>query len=92
MWAVAQLNKLIKLRPELHKRLLELLKNDKELLRSIVIGAYIDGEISLGKAAELLGKTRDELIEEFKKLGIPIRKLSKEDVIAEVKAILSWEL
>jgi len=92
MWAVAQLSKLIKLRPELHKRLLELLKNDKELLRSIVIGAYIDGEISLGKAAELLGKTRDELIEEFKKLGIPIRKLSKEDVIAEVKAILSWEL
>ena len=76
----------------MHKRLLELLKNDKELLRSIVIGAYIDGEISLGKAAELLGKTRDELIEEFKKLGIPIRKLSKEDVIAEVKAILSWEL
>ena len=92
MWAVAQLSKLIKLRPEFHKRLLELLKNDKELLRSIVIGAYIDGEISLGKAAELLGKTRDELIEEFKKLGIPIRKLSKEDVIAEVKAILSWEL
>ncbi|ADT85043.1 UPF0175 family protein [Thermococcus barophilus] len=41
----------------------------------------------MGKAAELLGITREELIEEFHKRGIPIRKLSKEDVIADVEAL-----
>gem|GEM_PF-6304930 len=49
-----------------------------------MVSAYLDRKISLGKAAELLGMTREELIEEFHKRGIPIRKLSKEDVIAEV--------
>lgn len=86
------MSKLVKLCPEIHEKLLELLKRGKDLLWSVVIGAYIDGEVNLGKAAELLGKTRDELIMELKRRGIPIRILSKEDVIVEVAAILSWEL
>ena len=52
-----------------------------------MISAYLDRKISLGKAAELLGMTREELIEEFHKRGIPIRKLSREDVIAEVEVL-----
>ena len=53
----------------------------------IVISAYIKGLISLSKASELLGITRDEMIEILKKKGVPIRVLSKRDAIAEVKAI-----
>ncbi|WP_240910892.1 UPF0175 family protein [Thermococcus sp. MV5] len=41
----------------------------------------------MGKAAELLGITRDELIQEFHKRSIPIRRLSKEDIIAEVEVL-----
>ena len=48
-----------------------LIKKDPDLLKEIVISAYLDEIISLGKAAEVLGVTREELIEEFKKRGIP---------------------
>ena len=33
------------------------------------------------------GVTREELIEEFKKLGIPIRTPDREDVLSEVEVI-----
>jgi predicted HTH domain antitoxin len=67
--------------------LLRNLKNDKELFEEIVISAYVEGLISLSKASELLEITRDEMIEILKKKGIPIRMLSKEDVMAEVEAV-----
>ena len=47
-------------------------------------------KINLGKAAELLGVHRLELQEELREKGVPIRGLSKEDVIAEVEAIRGW--
>jgi predicted HTH domain antitoxin len=40
----------------------------------LVIDAYMVGEISLGRAAELLGLTRFELAERFNRLGVPLRQ------------------
>jgi len=79
---ISEFEKIAALNPD---RIITLLKKDKELFWEIIVSAYLDRKISLGKAAELLGITREELIKEFHKRGIPIRKLSKEDVIAEVK-------
>jgi predicted HTH domain antitoxin len=47
-------------------------------------------KINLGKAAELLGVHRLELQNELREKGVPIRGLSKEDVIAEAEAIREW--
>lgn len=38
-----------------------------------ILGAYLAGEISLGKAAELLDLSRFELQERFLRLGVPLR-------------------
>lgn len=84
LWLISEFEKIAALNPD---KVIRLLKKDKELFWEVVISAYLDRKISLGKAAELLGMTREELIEEFHKRGIPIRKLSKEDVIAEVEAL-----
>ncbi|AHF81390.1 UPF0175 family protein [Thermococcus paralvinellae] len=84
LWLISEFEKIAALNPD---KVIRLLKKDKELFWEVVVSAYLDRKISLGKAAELLGMTREELIEEFHKRGIPIRKLSKEDVIAEVEAL-----
>jgi predicted HTH domain antitoxin len=49
--------------------------------------AYIDGKISLSKAAELLGLTRIELQRELKEQGITVRTISEDDVAAEVEML-----
>lgn len=40
----------------------------------LVIGAYMAGEVSLGRAAELLGLSRFGLAERFNRLGVPLRQ------------------
>ncbi|WP_324735208.1 UPF0175 family protein [Thermococcus sp. SY098] len=84
LWLISEFEKIVALNPD---KVIRLLKKDKELFWEVVVSAYLDRKISLSKAAELLEMTREELIEEFHKRGIPIRKLSKEDVIAEVEAL-----
>jgi len=84
LWMISEFEKIAALNPD---RIIKLLKKDKELFWEIIVSAYLDRKISLGKAAELLGITREELIKEFHKRGIPIRKLSKEDVVAEVEVL-----
>jgi len=44
---------------------------DESFHRAIQL--YLDGEISLAKAAELLGLSRFELMARFERLGIPLR-------------------
>ncbi|WP_456475120.1 UPF0175 family protein [Candidatus Pyrohabitans sp.] len=91
-WAVEELKKLSEIQPEIvEKTLKEISKIDPALYRSLVIGAYIDEKISLGKAAELLGVTRIELQREFRERGIPVRTPSKEDAVAEVEALKAWK-
>ncbi len=87
LWVVKGIENVIKVNPKRLESLLKNLKKDKELFKEIVISAYVDGLISLSKAAELLEITRDELINILKKRGIPIRTLSREDVKAEIEAI-----
>jgi predicted HTH domain antitoxin len=90
-WEVEELYKLSKIQPEiLEVALKELWQSKPALYKSVVINAYLDEKINLGKAAELLGVHRLELQKELMEKGIPIRGLSKEEVIAEVGAIREW--
>jgi len=84
-----QLEKVYQLKPEeLEEALIERLSQDKRLWREIVIGAYLDGEISLAKAAELLGRHPIELRQELLQAGIPVRLGSRslEEAQAELAA------
>ncbi|MDP2767474.1 MAG: UPF0175 family protein [Candidatus Methanoperedens sp.] len=91
-WVIEELQKISEIKPETIGNILEDIKNrSPEIFKSLVISAYVDGKISIGKAAEMLDVTRIELQKEFKNKGIPIRVVSEEDVIAEVEAIRSWK-
>lgn len=91
-WTVEELKKLSEIQPEIVERALQhLWKVEPHIYKSIIISAYIDEKISLSKAAELLGITRIEMEKEFKEKGIPLRLLSKKDVVAEVEALKAWE-
>ncbi len=87
VWVVKGIERVIESNPKRLKDLVECLKDNRELFEEVVISAYVEGEINLSKAAELLGITRDEMADILKKKGIPIRTLTKEDVKAEVEAI-----
>jgi len=90
-WEVEELHKLSKIQPDMvDAALKELWQKNPALYKSVVINAYLDEKINLGKAAELLGVDRLELQRELKAKGIPIRSPSREDVIAEVEAIKEW--
>ena len=90
-WEVEELQKLSKIQPDMVNNALEdLWQRNPALFKSVVINAYLDKKINLGKASELLGVTRWELEKELKTRGIPIRSLSKDDVAAEVGAIKEW--
>lgn len=92
-WIFNQLIKLRYYRTEIvDQAISEMLARQNELRRLIVVGAYSDGEINLGKAAELLGMHRLELQEQFARQGIPIRFGTEtlEDAKAEVAAIDNW--
>ena len=91
-WAVEELKKLSEIQPEIVESALQRLwKEEPHIYKSIVISAYVDEKISLSKAAELLGITRIELEKEFKEKGIPVRALSRKDVVAEVEALKTWK-
>ncbi len=90
-WEVEELCKLGKIQPDiLEMALKELWQRKPALYKSVIINAYLDEKINLGKAAELLGVHRLELQNELREKGVPIRGLSKGDVIAEVEAIREW--
>jgi len=92
-WAFEQLTRLSQRRPELVSRALQrLLTEDAELRWALVVGAYLDRRINLGKAAELLDVHELELRERFLELGIPLRigPADLEEAKAEVEAVRSW--
>lgn len=92
-WTYTQLNKVRQYRPDLVDPLIDnLLTQQAELRWLVVIGAYLDSEINLGKAAELLGMHRLELQEQFVKQGIPLRLgvETVEEAQAEYAAITQW--
>ena len=89
-WQLEQLLKLQRTRPELVQRAMqEILAADEELRWSLVVSAYLDESISLGKAAELLEMHPIELRKIFLAKGIPLRlgPISKEEAQAEIDAL-----
>lgn len=91
-WVIEELQKISEIKPETIGNILEDIKNrSPEIFKSLIISAYVDGKISIGKAAEMLDVTRIELQKEFKNKGVPLRVVCEEDVIAEVEAIRSWK-
>ena len=87
MWHLNQLVRLQEIDPELVNEALEdLLGRNQELREKLVIGAYLNEEINLGKAAELLNRHPLELQQQFLERGIPIRigVESKEALMAEI--------
>ncbi len=92
-WTYDQLIKVRQYRPELVDEIIDdILTRQTELRWLVVIGAYLDREINLGKAAELLGVHRLELQEKFVKQGIPLRLGAEtpEEAHAEFAAISKW--
>lgn len=92
-WVLQQLVKLRHQRPELvDTAISRLIQDDQELRWSLILNAYRDQQINLGKAAELLGMHELELRDRFIQLGVPLR-IGPSDLAeaqAEVNAIEAW--
>lgn len=92
-WVAAQLLKLQKQQPQLVNNALEqMLADNPDLQWSLVVNAYLDAEINLGKAAELLDLHELELRQRFRRLGIPLR-IGPSDLAAaqaEADALEGW--
>ena len=92
-WELNRLARLSQQQPELVNRAVRrLLDEDADLRWALVVSAYLDEEINLGKAAELLGLHELELRERFITLGIPLRigPATVAEAQAEADAIRSW--
>lgn len=92
-WTFNQLTKLRKQQPKLVANALQsMITGNAELAWSLVVSAYLDEEINLGKAAEMLDMHELELRERFIELGIPLRigPIDKAEARAEAQAINSW--
>ncbi len=86
MWQLKQLERLHDIEPDTSDTAIaELLEKGPVLREKLIIGAYIDGEINLGKAAELLRVHPVKLREQFLSKGIPVKigVESKEEMVAE---------
>lgn len=93
-WPLEQLIKLQRSQPSLVQRALQrLLDEDEELRWSVVINAYLDEEISMARAASLLGLHPLELREHFMEKGIPLRlgPADKADAQSEIDALRAWK-
>lgn len=92
-WTFTYLTKIHKQQPKLVNIALQgMLESNPDLAWSLVISAYLDGEINLGKAAEMLDVHELELRDRFIDLGIPLRigSADKAEARAEVQALSSW--
>ena len=92
-WEIDQLVKLREEQPGLIEDAVHRLMHEDEAIRwSIVVGAYQDEHINLGKAAELLGLTELELRQRFIELGVPLRigPADAAEACAEVEAVRAW--
>ena len=92
-WVLSQFEKIWYMQPKLMYRVLDkIIHADEELRWSMVVGAYLDKEINLGKAAELLNIHRLELQNQFIEQGIPLRLGAEtfEEAKAEVEAWAMW--
>jgi len=92
-WEVDQLFKLREQQPGLMEEAVRrLMHEDKTIRWAVVVGAYQDEQISLGKAAERLGLTELRSRERFIELGVPLRigPADLAEARAEVEAVRVW--
>ena len=92
-WKLDQLVKLRERQPELVEAAVSrLIQEDDEIRWSVVVGAYQEEQVNLGKAAELLGVTELELRDRFIELGIPLRvgPADLAEARAEVESVRAW--
>ena len=92
-WTFAHLTKLHKQQPRLLDAAFQkMITSNSDLAWSLVVSAYLDEEINLGKAAKMLDMHELELRERFVVLGIPLRvgPANKTEAQAEVQALNSW--
>lgn len=92
-WIIQQIPRLYEERPDLLHPFLDSLLTDSEDLRwALVVQAYQEQRLNLGKAAELLGLHELELREQFIELGIPLRlgPADLDEALAEVRAAQAW--
>ena len=92
-WTFAHLVKLYKQQPGMVDTALQkMIDSNPDLAWSLVVSAYLDEEINLGKAAAMLDMHELELRERFVALGIPLRigPAGKAEAQAEVQALNSW--
>ncbi len=93
-WPLRQLAKLEDSQPAMVQRALrQLLEQDAMLRWSLVVSAYLDEEISLARAASLLGLHPLELREQFLEKGIPLQlgPIDEADAQAEIDAMRAWK-
>lgn len=89
MWQLKQLERLHEVKPDaVDIVIMKLLEQESGLREKLVIGAYLDGDINFGKAAELLHIHPVALRKQFLAQGIPVRigVESKEEIVAEGRA------
>jgi predicted HTH domain antitoxin len=92
-WALLQLMKLREQQPDVIDRAIhKLVEHNEDIRWSVIVGAYQNGQINLGKAAELLEVSEIELRHRFITLGIPLRSGSQDlmEARAEVDAVRAW--
>jgi predicted HTH domain antitoxin len=92
-WELEQLNQLFQYRPDLVSAALRrLMEQDAELRWALVVTAYLNRQVNLGKAAEMLDVHELELRDRFVKLGIPLRVGAADlaEAQAEVQAVRTW--
>lgn len=93
VWALNQVIALFERRPDLVTAALNrLLAEDADLRWALIVDLYLDQQISLSKAAELLEMNAIALRERFVQLGIPVRigPVDLAEAKAEVEAIRHW--
>ena len=92
-WELDQFLKLRERQPDLLEGVvLRLMQEDKDIRWSVVVGAYQDEQINLGKAASSLELTELELRQRFIDLGIPLRvgPADLAEARAEAEAVRAW--
>lgn len=92
-WEIEQVFKLRERQPELMAQVIRrLVEEDEDIRWSVVVGAYQDEQINLGKAADLLSLPEIELRQRFIELGIPLRvgPADLAEARAEVEAVRAW--
>jgi predicted HTH domain antitoxin len=90
-WTFTHLTKLRKQQPKLvDTALQQMLNSNPDLVWSLVVSAYLDEEINLGKAAEMLDMHELELRSRFIELGIPLRigPANVSEAQAEIQALV----